>query len=243
MQADVRQTLRRVNESFYQSFAAEFSATRGRLQPGVLRAIQNLPAGASLLDLGCGNGRLAGHLFRHGFHGRYTGLDLSEALLDEARAHTAVENARFVAADLNEAGWPAALRTAGGPEAFDHALAFAVLHHIPGAEARAALVRSLRTLLATGGTLSVSTWDFLASDRLKNRILPWEQAGLTAQQVEPGDYLLDWRRGGAGQRYVHHFTPQSLGELALSGGFTVVETFRSDGENGRLGLYQVWDSS
>ena len=240
MQSDVRQTLRRVNESFYQSFAAEFSATRGRLQPGVLRAIRNLPAGAALLDIGCGNGRLAAHLFQHGFHGHYVGLDMSETMLTEARSHTAGENAHFVTADLNQADWAASLRTASVTEPFDHALAFAVLHHIPGAEARSALVRVLRTLLAAGSTLTVSTWDFLASDRLKARILPWEQAGLTAAQVEPGDFLLDWRRGGAGQRYVHHFTPESLGKLALSGGFNVVETYRSDGENERLGLYQVW---
>jgi hypothetical protein len=39
---------------------------------------------------------------------------------------------------------------------------------------------------------------------------------------------------------VHQFSEQELAELAESTGFRVVESFYSDGEGGRLGLYQVW---
>ena len=58
--------------------------------------------------------------------------------------------------------------------------------------------------------------------------------------MDPGDYLLDWRSGGQGLRYVHHFSREELGALAAAYGFEVVETFESDGEGGRLGLYGVW---
>jgi hypothetical protein len=30
--------------------------------------------------------------------------------------------------------------------------------------------------------------------------------GLSANDVDPGDYLLDWRSGGEGLRYIHHFS-------------------------------------
>jgi tRNA (uracil-5-)-methyltransferase TRM9 len=218
----VVQTLRRVNESFYQTFAAEFSATRERLQPGVLRALEMIPPGANILDLGCGNGEFARQLFLHSHQGLYLGLDL--------------------AADLNEADWTSRLHTAFPtlPPTFDRILAFAVLHHIPGAGQRLSLVRAAGDLLPLRGIWIVSVWDFLASERLRGRILPWESAGLNPADVEPGDSLIEWRRGGSGQRYVHHFTPESLSELAIEGGFSVLETYRSDGENGRLGLYQVW---
>lgn len=86
----------------------------------------------------------------------------------------------------------------------------------------------------------LSNWDFLASDRLRRRIIPWQMIGLADDDVEPGDYLLDWRRGGHGLRYVHHFTPPALESLARDAGFEVDETFRADGEGGRLGLYQSW---
>ncbi|HNT25279.1 MAG TPA: hypothetical protein PKM21_12980, partial [Anaerolineales bacterium] len=57
---------------------------------------------------------------------------------------------------------------------------------------------------------------------------------------EPGDYLLDWRQGGRGLRYVHAFGPAELARLAEQTGFVSLESFYSDGEGGRLGLYQVW---
>ena len=58
--------------------------------------------------------------------------------------------------------------------------------------------------------------------------------------VDAHDYLLDWKRGGRGLRYVHHFDELELVELAKTSGFEIIETFYSDGENKRLSLYQIW---
>jgi hypothetical protein len=78
---------------------------------------------------------------------------------------------------------------------------------------------------------------------MRTRIQPWEKVGLTTSQVDPGDYLLDWRHGGYGLRYVHHFSETELDQLAVASGFDILETFNSDGEGGKLGLYQVWAPS
>jgi hypothetical protein len=59
--------------------------------------------------------------------------------------------------------------------------------------------------------------------------------------VEQGDYLLDWRRGGLGIRYVHHFSAEELARLAADSGFRIIESFDSDGKEGDLSLYQVWE--
>jgi len=58
--------------------------------------------------------------------------------------------------------------------------------------------------------------------------------------VDAGDYLLDWRNGDVGLRYVHHFDEEELSKLAKATGFKVIDTFYLDGETGNLGLYQVW---
>jgi len=64
--------------------------------------------------------------------------------------------------------------------------------------------------------------------------------------VEEGDALLDWRyhpdqaEQANGLRYVHLFTREELARLRAAGGFTLLEEFESDGQGGRLGLYQVW---
>jgi hypothetical protein len=85
-----------------------------------------------------------------------------------------------------------------------------------------------------------SVWQFLNSPRLAVRVQPWEKVGLSVEQVDPGDYLLDWRHGGTGVRYVHHFSAEELAALAGETGYKILETFHSDGQAGRLGLYQIW---
>jgi hypothetical protein len=80
----------------------------------------------------------------------------------------------------------------------------------------------------------------LNSEKLKARIQPWEAAAVSGSEVDAGDYLLDWRSGGKGLRYVHHFDEGELQELAEAAGFQIEKSFYSDGDGGNLGLYQVW---
>jgi tRNA (uracil-5-)-methyltransferase TRM9 len=115
-----------------------------------------------------------------------------------------------------------------------------VLHHLPGDMLRLQILNKVRALLPPGGRFIHSEWQFLNSPRLSSRIQPWELIGLSEKDADPGDYLLDWRQGGLGLRYVHHFSESELERLAKAAGFDVVESFLSDGENHRLGLYQVW---
>ena len=147
-------------------------------------------------------------------------------------------SARFALADLADPEWTTApaLRNSR----FNWILALAVLHHLPGEGLRREVATQARQLLAPEGRVVVSVWDFLASARWRSRVVPWETISIRPSDVDPGDSLLDWREGGRGLRYVHHFSPDTLTSLATSAGFTVEEAFRSDGEGGRLGLYQVW---
>ncbi len=231
------QKLLALNRQFYQTFAASFSATRQRIQPGVERLLERIPREAAILDVGCGNGELARRLALKGCRGPYVGVDFSAALLDEARRRSQPPlEARFVEGDLTSAGWASALEGAS----FGYALAFAVLHHLPGFATRLKVVRALWNLLEPGGFFLHSHWHFLNSPRWRARIQPWEQAGIAPQALEPGDYLLDWRRGGRGFRYVHVLDAEELRTLAQESGFALRETFASDGREGNLALYQVW---
>ncbi|MGZ6317493.1 MAG: methyltransferase domain-containing protein, partial [Anaerolineales bacterium] len=118
--------------------------------------------------------------------------------------------------------------------------AFAVLHHLPGFDVRLALIKNVHELLKKDGIFIHSSWQFLSSPRLKARIQPWESAALASDDLDANDYLLDWKVGRRGLRYVHHFDEDELAELAHAGKFEVMDTFYSDGENKRLSLYQVW---
>jgi tRNA (uracil-5-)-methyltransferase TRM9 len=225
-----------INRQFYQTFALPFSDTRQRLQPGVIHILDLISPTDDLLDLGCGNGELAHELARSGHPGTYTGVDYSSSLLEQATTGKP-PHFRFVQADLTSKDWDVALAGCS----YDVVLMFAVLHHIPGHESRSQILRKINALLPPNGRFIHSEWQFLKNPRLAARVQPWETVGLTEKDVEPGDYLLDWRAGGSGLRYVHHFSKDELATLAASTGFEVLDTFFSDGETHNLGLYQIWN--
>lgn len=241
MRSQTAARLLSLNKQFYQNFGYEFSSTRMRLQPGVLQALDRLVGDESILDLGCGNGELTRELMRRGHRGRYVGVDFSLPLLEVARHGWEDSPTTFVRADLMSAGWEKQI-TVSVTRPFDWVTAFAVLHHIPGNEARLNILSKAHGLLRTGGLFIHSEWQFLTSEKLKNRIQPWDSVGLSPDDVDTDDYLLDWRSGGRGLRYVHLFNEAELNALANESHFRVREIFRSDGANGLLGLYQVWEA-
>jgi len=226
-----------LNRTFYQTFAHQFSATRQRLQPGVLRILNQVSSQESVLDLGCGNGELGKELFIRGHKGPYVGLDSNADLLKIARENLPkMRSVSSIQKDLSSPSWDTDLPI----KQYDIILAFAVLHHIPGAALRKQVIEKIRSLSVPDGRFIHSEWQFLNSPRLRKRIQPWEKVGLNSDQVEAGDFLIDWRQGGQGFRYVHLFDVRELESLAIATGFTILETFSSDGEGGNLGLYQIW---
>lgn len=237
--------LLQINRDFYDQFGDSFSATRHRIQPGVRRVLETLRGDESILDLGCGNGELARTLAKRGHHGSYLGLDFSLPLLKDAKSQPDGFPIKFLQTDLIS-DWENAMHPgqnetqSKGSGIFDLVFSFATLHHIPSRDLRLNIVKKVRGLLKPNGRFVHSNWQFLNSEKLKARIQPWEAAAIRQPDVDAGDYLLDWRSGGKGLRYVHHFSEDELSSLAEAGGFEIVETFYSDGENNKLGIYQVW---
>ncbi len=227
-----------LNREFYDQFGASFSATRERSQPGVLRILRTLRGDEAILDLGCGNGELARELARRSHRGPYLGLDFSLPLLRAAESQPEGFSATFRVVDLTQLSVISDQLSV--TEHWSLIIAFAVLHHIPGEELRLNLLNTVSALLPDDGRFILSNWQFLNSPRLKARIQPWDRIGLKDSDVDAGDYLLDWRRDGRGLRYVHHFSVEELSGLAGQVGLRVSESFESDGDGGKLGLYQVW---
>lgn len=200
--------------------------------------LDTLHGDQAILDLGCGNGELARELESRGHRGPYLGVDFSLPLLQEAESQGRGFSARFMQVDLTQlSAFSSQLSVPGG---WSLITAFAVLHHIPSVEIRLNFLRAVHSLMAEEGKFVFSNWQFLNSEKLRLRIQDWSKVGLASEAVDPGDHLLDWRSGGEGLRYVHHFSANELSALAESAGFTIRETYYSDGEGGNLGYYQVW---
>ena len=256
MQPSIAQRLIELNRKFYTDFGESFSATRGRIQPGVRRIIDSLDGDETILDLGCGNGELARTLARSGHRGAYFGLDFSLPLLSDAASIPKGFSAEFREVDLTS-DWSVIARSAATKQSpnnqgiatlpsvarndmFDIVFSLATLHHIPSNELRLNILKVVHELLPPDARFIHSNWQFLNSPRLRLRIRNWSEAGFTDADVDESDYLLDWRSGGTGLRYVHHFSEQELTALAETSGFEIIETFYSDGKEGNLSIYQTW---
>ena len=220
-----------LNKAFYGRFANAFSASRGKAEPGLLRLLHSVKPGARVLDLGCGNARVA-QLLPPGCS--YTGIDFSPELLRSTAPPPHLVSYRLLVADLVQDAWAKGLTAR-----FDWIVIRAVLHHIPDYANRRAVLSQAISLSSPDGYLILANWQFDRLPRLLQRAVPWSAIGLSEDDVEDGDMLLDWRRDGYGIRYVHLVTRQETLRLAEESGATVVEMFQSDGRTGDLTLYAL----
>ncbi len=241
MNSTTAERLLAVNREFYNRFGDSFSATRQRLQPGVKKILDSIQADDSVLDLGCGNGNFLRELVRRGHKAALLGVDFSLPLLRDAESAPGVE---FHAADLSQLSPTRTMSVISNQwsvtDNWSLITCFATLHHIPSNEIRLNILRTVKKLLKPNGKFILSNWQFLNSAKLRSRIQPWDRVNINENDVDEGDYLLDWRSGGEGLRYVHQFSAEELLRLAEQAEMRVTDSFLSDGDGGNLGLYQIW---
>jgi SAM-dependent methyltransferase len=130
-----------------------------------------------------------------------------------------------------------------GVGVFDCVLMLAVLHHIPDSTIRVRILRQVRDLLAPQGRAVVSTWQFMENERMRKKIVPWRAVGIDERELEPGDALLNWKRGGAGLRYCHWIGEDELRAMSAQAGLKVTETFHAGGREQDLSLYAILSMS
>jgi ubiquinone/menaquinone biosynthesis C-methylase UbiE len=110
-----------------------------------------LPAGAKILDVGCGTGASALPAAQAvGENGFVVGVDLAARLLDRARAKASaarLDNVEFRVADMTALNYP--------DESFDAVVSVFSIFFVPDMEG---LVRELWRMVRPGGKLAVTTW-------------------------------------------------------------------------------------
>ncbi|MGQ9908759.1 MAG: class I SAM-dependent methyltransferase [Candidatus Flexifilum sp.] len=232
------QRLLQINRDFYAATADDFAGTRASGWRGWARLLPHLPPARPLrvLDVGCGNARLADYLAeRLNRPIDYTGIDNSPRLLGLARDRVRVD-ARIRPVLLEQDALLDPLPD--GP--FDLVAAFGFVHHIPGLHRRQASLAELAQRVAPGGVLAVTLWKFYEYERFRARIVPWSQIARPPATLEAGDHLLDWRAGQTALRYCHYVDEQEEAALIAATRLPLIDRYRSDGEGGRVNAYLIW---
>ena len=231
MNQETIERLNQINREFYRAAAKEFDASRQAPWPGWERLLNTIGSPiASVLDLGCGNGRFG--LFLAASQPqpfRYIGIDSSPDLLARARRRLAgrAVDATLIERDIvREAlpGWSAQL-----------VALFGLVHHLPGEARRRRLLASAADCVSAGGYLAFACWRFYEQDRFQRRIVPWDED----VKVEKHDYLLDWRGGARALRYCHYVDDDEHARLINATGLTVIADYRADGAAGNLNRYTI----
>jgi len=232
MRPEVVDQLLSLNQQFYSALADPFAQSRSTPQPGFARLLDWLPAGAaSLLDVGCGNGRFGHYLITQQKISSYTGVDFSADLLQ--KAHELVPHGRFQQADMSQP------RFLHGLDQFDVVACLAAMQHVPGHANRAALLQEMAAHLAENGRILLANWQFMNSARQQRKVRDWAEVGLSPNDVEANDYLLTWQRSGFGLRYVCQVDAAETADLAQKASLAILHQFHSDGKEGNLSLYTI----
>lgn len=196
----------------YNRIAQHFSGTRYDLWPEIKQFAPLVKNGQTILDWGCGNGRLI--LLLKSKKVNYFGLDQSEELIKIARGKYAQEI---------KDGWVKFIVSAGGAGSFeenffDLVFMIASFHHLPDKDSRLDLLKAVYRQMKIGAKLTMTNWN-LTTDWAKQKMLEpgWRQVG-------KGDFIVPWKNSKGqieAERYYHAFTAVELSELLQEAGFVV----------------------
>ena len=245
MDQAVARKLIALNNRFYRSHAASFSATRSTPWTGwekvarLVKAARGKTGGAAafptslhVLDVACGNMRLARFLAQALPQERiaYHGIDRCAPLAQFAETPDATDrlSIAFHEADILERllapGTRALSPTGRELPAGELVACFGFMHHVPGEALRAALLRELVAQAAPGGIVAVSFWRFMDDARLAGKAAVSDHGAVAAPpregydpvDLEVGDHFLGWQDEGGALRFCHHTDEAELDRLVAS---------------------------
>ena len=221
-----------ITNKFYRTVHASFSATRQSPWPGWERVAEltfpeaNDDACGSkpfdVLDLACGNLRFERFLAGRVPNARVWASDICDELAALAAADDLPE-IRYQ--HVNLASDPASVEA----PACDLCVSFGFMHHLPSAEQRMAVLRTLVEHTRAGGFVAVSFWQFARDERLRAKATPLDG---------PGDYLMGWQHEQDVWRYCHSFEEDEIDALVASLPAEVREVARFSAD-GNLNRYVI----
>lgn len=226
-----------LNAQTYSRIAHAFSSTRTRTWDEFTPLIEYLKKGMSVLDIGCGNGRLFS-AFPKDMRISYVGVDMSSGLIQKAHSLYREDSRRpeFFSGDILSLHDISEIQG----KQFDVVSAIAVLNHIPSPTFRARALSGMKAFLKPGGMLFLTNWNLLQIGARKSAWhYKWKQFhvsdaewqkmyGFSKKEIGFRDIMTTWKSGNISEPlYYYSFTLGELARLCGAAGFLVRDVYYS----------------
>ena len=210
--------------SDYDNIADHFSQTRYKDWSEFYDFDKYLQTGISVLDVGCGNGRLLNFLVKYGI--KYVGIDVSEKLVQIAKKiadekiTSSISSYSFLKAPATELPF--------ANQSFDIVFAVASLYHIPSHKLRNQSVKEIARVLKPGGIFIMTYWNMWEKNRRKlivNNIL-YKLIGKS--KLDFFDTEKPWKNPDGKvivNRYCHAFRLSEIEKLAKNNNIETLEKY------------------
>ncbi len=227
MDKQTREKLLRIVERNYEDIAEDFHETRKKaLWPEIIKLTEEVKDGASILDVGCGNGRLLAAFKDKKIN--YLGVDKSVKLIELAKEEYAknfqfsIFDFQFLISDILDLGKIPQIN-------FDYVFCIAVLHHLPGEDLQINVLKQLKNKINANGKIIVTVWNLWTQKKFVKLIFKfWLLKFIGKNKMDFGDILFDWKgiRGESSQRYYHAFRNCELKKIVKKAGLKIEKIYR-----------------
>ncbi len=199
------------NKTVYDKIASLFSATRQYLWDDFIPFKKYLKDNVSILDIGCGTGRLY-HFFKDFQAIDYVGLDQSQGQIEMAKKDFPKNN--YVVSEMTELPFV--------NEKFDFIFCIATLHHLPDKKTRMKALTEMKRVLKNDSYIFLTNWN-LYSESIKKIVSKGKFEVKNAK-----DFIVPWLSPQGevmGKRYYYAFDLPELKNLAEEAGLEVIENY------------------
>jgi len=228
-----------LDTKFYKSVSVEFSRTRHIPWPGwnqLLPYLKEKGKCASILDLGCGNGRFLKYICQvlPSDDMSYLGIDNNEKLINiSIKNFSNIKKFKLVNSNIITD-----VKNIKGK--YTIVVAFGITHHIPSLKQRKLWFKHISTLIENSGYFIFTKWNIdkdIRSIKLKKEI-----PSISIKDLEIGDYFYNWKNKNI-YRYVHIYSKKETNEIfkiLKKSNMILIKSFDSDGKTSVLNTYYIF---